>query len=169
MREKRGVSLVEILLATFVTVIVAGAVFSIYPRLFQGVDVSTQKMVAFEAARQAIETLKNADFGTVLYNVSYDPANAEVPIANQFNTGMPNSSRVFYVERMHEAGGALITNSDVSKPCIVNAEVVVCFLVGRRMVGEDTNFNGALDAGEDQDGDLKISSPVRLRTLIMRP
>lgn len=162
---RKGLSLVEILLATLIIVTVAGAVFSLYPQLFQGVDVSSQKMVAFEEARQEIETLRNlnsADFSTLLYNVSYDPANNETPNPRPFNTIMANSSGVYYVEKMHRKDGSLVDN-------LVSVEVLVCFRVGRRMVGEDANFNGGLDAGEDQNGDNKITSPVSLRTLIMRP
>ena len=159
--SKKGVTLVEILVSVFIVSLIAGAALLAFPHLFEGVNVASQKVRAWEAARQEIEILKRADFDAALYNVSYDPTLAETPIANRFTTGVPGTSGVYYVERMYNTGGVQLTD-------LVNVEVVVCLRVGNRTMGEDTNLNGVLDAGEDRTINNRIDSPVMLRTLITR-
>ena len=51
---------------------------------------------------------------------------------------------------------------------LLRVEVVISFKAGRRIIGEDINFNGILDVDEDQDSDNKISSPVSLYTLVLK-
>jgi len=47
--------------------------------------------------------------------------------------------------------------------------VIGSFLSRTRTVGEDVNFNGALDSGEDTNGNTSLDSPAELITLISLP
>ena len=159
--NKRGLTLLEVLISILIISSAIVVMFTVYPNLFEGVNLSLQKMQAWEIVKRQIETLKSTDFAT-LFAVSYDPLGG-VPIANGFVTaGLANSRGVFYVERMRDAGGSVLTD-------LLNLEVVVCFRVGRRIIGEDQDLDGVLDSGEDQNNDNKISSPVTLRTLMLKP
>jgi len=50
---------------------------------------------------------------------------------------------------------------------LLQATVSVCWRQKNRVIGEDKNLNGALDAGEDANGNKIIDSPVELTTLIV--
>jgi len=157
MMNNKALSLMELLVAFFVMALAIGALATIYPGLFTGVTMDTQNLRVWEIARAEIESLKNSDFAT-LYTQAKPPS---LPQANSFSTGSSSISGVYYVEQMFDKNSVLLTD-------LVRLEVVVCFKVGNRMIGEDKNLNGILDTGEDVDGNKKITSPVRLSTLAMK-
>ena len=52
---------------------------------------------------------------------------------------------------------------------VKQATIVVCYKEKPdRVIGEDQNLNGALDGGEDLNGDGRLSSPCEIATFIMR-
>lgn len=165
-RARKALTLVEVLVSVFIVSLVTSAMLMAFPPLFEGINLISQSVQAWEAARREMETLKSSVFDAAFLGanprVFYDPADpaASTPVANPFTpAGVNQATGVYYVERMHNSANALLND-------IVDVEAVVCFKAGRRVVGEDQNLNGVLDAGEDLDHNGKISSPVTLRTLI---
>jgi len=156
--KTKGLSLIEIMVSMVILSLVVGAMFSIYPAIFSGTNVSFQKIRAWEIARTQMEALKTTDFAILLAQ-AYRPWD-QSPILRTFaTTQLPNSSGVYYVRRMRDKTGTILTD-------LVEAESVVCFRAATRSVGEDQNLNSILDSGEDVNSDRKISSPINLRTLI---
>lgn len=167
--KTKGLSLIEIMVSIVILSLVVGAMFSVYPALFGGTDVSFQKIRAWEVARNQMEVLKTADFAILLIQ-AYRPWNQN-PIPNSFNTTaqLPNSSGVYYVRRMRDKTSAILTD-------LLEVETVVCFRATNRTIGEDQNLNSILDANENDNtegvnnpadnGDGRISSQINLRTLI---
>ena len=160
---RKSLTLVEVMVSILIVALGVGAIFLIYPTLFEGVNVTSEKVRVWEVAQRQMEILRNSTFAS-LFAVAYDPS-AEAPIVNAFATGVANSSGVYYVEKMY--GDANNDGFDEVLTDLVRIEVVICFTMGNRVIGEDANLNGILDAGEDQDGDGKISSPITLGTLVM--
>ena len=154
----RGLTLVEVLVAILIITIAAGTLVTIYPGIFVGLNIERHSLRALEIARRQIEVLKGANF-TTLWGVSYTPPQA--PIISTFPTGVVNTTGFFYVQRMLNNAGAVL-------PDLVRVEVLVCYRSDQRVVGEDANLNGLLDAGEDTNLDGIMSSPVSLVTLVMR-
>ena len=63
----------------------------------------------------------------------------------------------------------LCASAPSSDDDVVVAYVTVCFRDSRsHVIGEDLDLDGILDAGEDQDGDSLIDSPVQLATRFAR-
>jgi len=159
---KAALTLIEILIAILIVTLAVGGTFLIYPTLFEGVEINSQKVKAWEIARKEIENLKNSDFEG-LFTVSYDPADGHPQPEVIFRSGDADAplqgSAVYYVEKMRDSSSKLLTD-------LVKLEVVVCFAAGRRIVGEDLNLDGVFSE-EDLDGNGKVSSPVSLHTLVI--
>jgi hypothetical protein len=52
---------------------------------------------------------------------------------------------------------------------IADVTVLVCYRdKGGRVVGEDRDFDGALDAGEDRNGNGGLDSPIMFRSMVAR-
>ena len=169
--KRKALTLVEVLISILIVSIGVGGMFLIYPTLYQGVRVTSQKVRAWEAARQTIEQVKTLDFDTVLFPVSYDVSGGhpqpEIVFTAADHAGDPTNfpldgSAVYYVQQMFDTTPAVLAD-------LVRVEVIVSFRAGNRVVGEDQNLDGILDAGEDTDGSGTLSSSVSLTTLIMRP
>ena len=176
---RNSFTLVEILISLSIAAFLTAAVLSIYPALFQGIDTSAAITTAVEAAKGKIEALKFKGVASIISDSSikkYNPS-SQSPIANKFTdcgncdcslqvnkdnydtcryfgTDKGNYSGVFYVEDWQPSHDILLL------------EVVVCYKAGKRVIGEDQNLNGQLDAGEDVNNDGKITSPVTLKTII---
>ncbi len=171
--KRKGLTLAEVLISILIVSIGVGGMFLIYPTLYQGVRVTSQKVRAWEAARQAIEEIKTYDFDTVLFPVSYDvngghPQPEVLFDATDHATDPANfpldGSAVYYVQQTKgDLGAGPVVNDD-----LVRVVVAVSFRAGNRVVGEDQDLNGILGGGEDTDGDGMLDSPVTLNTLIMQ-
>lgn len=157
--NNKGLSLMEVLIAIFILVAALGALATIYPGIFRGVNLDAQSLKAWQIAQEEIETLKNTSFDT-LYSVSYNPQDA--PTVNAFSTGDVSIKGFYYVQQMLDKDNNVLLD-------LVRLEVVICFRTGNSVVGEDTNLNGVFDAGEDTDSNGKVSSGVRLTTLVFKP
>lgn len=156
--KKRAMTLIEVLVSILIAALLVSAVFSVYPVLFEGVNISSQEMIAWGLARTEMETLKNTGFETLL-SAGYDPQ-TENPKINLFSTAsLANSSGVYYVKKMIDSQGQTLDD-------LLEIEVVVCFKIGNRFIGEDKNLNSSLDGLEDSDSNHRISSPITLRTLV---
>lgn len=66
-----------------------------------------------------------------------------------------------YVNNIHPGTTASTTN-------LLRAKVVICWKDKGGIIGEDKNLNGALDAGEDINGNGEIDSPCQLETVMAR-
>ncbi len=170
---KNGLTLIEIMVSILILALGALVMFMYYPTVFEGVNVSSQTMKAFEIAKQEMEILKSSNFTDVLYSVSYAPE--ETPRINNFTNltkqYLPYSSGVYYVKKMKDTTGNILDD-------LVDVEVVVCFsaTATSRIIGEDQNLDGILQCGwdfgyyycEDINNDAKINSAVTLRTLVLK-
>ncbi len=59
--------------------------------------------------------------------------------------------------------------SDTGYADLERVRLVICFKTRRRVIGEDRNFNGALDTGEDTlISNTRLDSPAELITLIAK-
>ncbi|MFC1599246.1 type II secretion system protein J [Candidatus Omnitrophota bacterium] len=162
---KKSLTLIEVLLSLLIVTLAIGAVFLVYPTVFEGVIISSEKVKAWEETRRQLEVLKNSRFSK-LYAVSYDPQNDD-PVVKVFPVfGITDSSGVYYIEKMYvDTDNDGVFNETAED--LLKIEVIISFKAGRRTLGEDNNFNGILDPGEDQNQDNKISSPVSLHTLVL--
>lgn len=113
-------------------------------------DLASRKTISLEQAQDKLEEILNSNFDTIVT----DYASGATP-GDQFNLTTIS-------------GKGVITASTYATN-VVSVDVVVCFqLRNGRIIGEDKNLNGTLDAGEDANGNGAMDSPVKLSTYIRK-
>ncbi|MCX5694564.1 MAG: hypothetical protein NT014_05540 [Candidatus Omnitrophica bacterium] len=143
-RFKEGFVLLEVLLAT---AIAAFAICGILLMYIVGMDLirsSKNTSIATNAAQGLIEEIR---FTSPLPDVVTKYKGLKFSV-----NGIPSSSGVVYVDD---------TNSD-----FLLVTISVCWRQGNKIIGEDKNLNGELDAGEDTNDNLMIDSPAELVTQV---
>jgi len=142
-RSKKGFVLPEVLLATIIT---AFAVCGILLTYIAGMDLirtSKNASIATSAAQGLMEEIRNTPFPDIVTN--YDHLRFSV-------NSIPSSSGIVYV--------------DDTDPEFLLVTISACWRQGNRLIGEDINLNGVLDAGEDANGNGIIDSTVELVTQV---
>ena len=104
---------------------------------------------ALTDAQSKLEEMRSDTFS----QITTDYSSGGTP-GNTFNLTQGNGKGVIYI--------------DSSNSTLLTITIVVSWQNNqdRRIIGEDLNLNGVLDAGEDTDGNGKLSSPVTLVGLI---
>lgn len=113
-------------------------------------EMAGNKTAAISEAQTKIEQIRTAAYDdiTSLYASGGTPGNI-------FDTTLLPGKGVIYI--------------DSTNPELLEVEVVVCWEDKYdRVIGEDTDLDGVLDAGEDTNGNGQIDSPIRLMTYYTR-
>jgi len=140
----RGFSLPEILLAVAILAFALCGLLAMYSTCFVLMATSKNINIATNAAQGLIEEMRSSSFMRII-----DDYNGLNFIVND----IPSSMGVVYV--------------DDTDPELLQVTISVCWKQGNRIIGEDTNLNGVLDAGEDKSPYNRIiDSPVELVTRV---
>jgi prepilin-type N-terminal cleavage/methylation domain-containing protein len=153
----KGFSLLEVLVAILIVAASIGGLAALYPGIYTGVNEDMLNLRAWESCQRYLETYKNSNFANLL-NVATLPG--QTP-STQTILGDGKTSAVYYAEKMKDKTNNVLDD-------IVSLRVVVCYKFGNRVLGEDSNLNGALNSGEDVDGHAGLDSPITLRTLVYK-
>lgn len=146
-RHNSGLTLLELIIATAILVVAISGLLAIFIGLFSMNEGARKLTLATTAAQDKMEEIRNSDYAALYtaYNgTSFNP--------DGFATA--------------EAKGAVsIDNTD---PDLLKVHISVSWKErSNKIVGEDKNLNGALDSGEDLNGDGKLSSPAEIVTLMV--
>ena len=107
-------------------------------------ELGRNSQLALSAINSEIEDIKNTDFNTIV--ATYDNATFSAP------AGLTGIGKVYI---------------DDSNPELFVVKVLFCWRQSnRRIIGEDTNLNGTLDAGEDKNANNQLDSYVQVQTQI---
>jgi hypothetical protein len=156
--KRKSLTLAEIMISVFIIAVGVGAIFTVYPPLFEGVEVTFQTMRAWGGCRKEIEILKNTDFAT-LWTQAAIPGSPNPQI---FAINLPNMSGVYYVDKIYDTTiSAYLTDA-------LMITVVVSAKAKNRVVGEDQNLNGLLDGAEDTNNNAVLDSPISLTTMVIK-
>ena len=140
---KKGFALPEMLLAAFIASFALCGILLTYITCMDSIRTSKSASIATGAAQGLIEEIRSAPFPQIVTN--YDRLGFIV-------NGITNSRGIVYV--------------DDSDPEFLQVTVSVCWRQANRIIGEDLNLNGALDVGEDTNGNNIIDSTVELVTQV---
>ena len=142
-----GFTLIELLAAiTILTICLSGLLLSYANMLFIS-DLARDMTLANTAARSIIEDIKRVDFDQI-------PAlNGSTSTIN----GFANNDAIMRTEVFNTAYNGLL-----------RVRVVAFFRSRGRLIGEDTDLDGAMDIGEDANNNNRLDSPVEIVTLIAR-
>ena len=139
----KGFSLAELLVTVgiLVTVIVILLQLFIYNSVLA--ELSGNMGYALSDAQSKLEEIRNSDYSVITTNY----ASGGTP-GNTFTLSQGQGRGVIYI--------------DSSNSSLLKVTVVICWRnKDGRVIGEDTDLDGVLDAGEDLDGDGQISSKAR--------
>jgi type II secretory pathway pseudopilin PulG len=142
-RLKKGFVLPEVILATAIAAFVICGLLFTYVAGMDLIRTSKNASIATSAAQGLIEEIRNTPFPDIVTN--YNLLKFSV-------NGITSSSGVVYV--------------DDTDPEFLLVTVSVCWRQGNRIIGEDLNLNGELEAGEDTNGNGIIDSTVELVTQV---
>lgn len=191
-RKRKGFTLVEVMFSAGILVFVILSFMRGFIYFVAAGESAENKVKAIVEAQNKIEEIRNASFDDVKdkkyerLNANYDPAGyivEEDDIACQGfidGDGKCDGYGSFVFVGGTGSGFIYIDNTD---PELLEIEVVMSWVSKkgipipnvvveadkqkyRRVVGEDQNLNGVLDAGEDVNGNGKIDSSIVLKTLL---
>ncbi len=144
-RSRRGgFTLLETILAAGILVFALCSIAATFITCYTLDETSKNINIATNAAESLMEQIRCDSFAQIVgdYSGLVFAVNA-----------IPLSKGVVYV--------------DDTNPELLIVTISVCWKQGAsRVIGEDTNLNGVLDAGEDKNGNGIIDSPVELITMI---
>ncbi len=138
-QSRSGFSLAELMVASVFLIFALMAVILGYLKCMELNDLSRNSSFAIKAVKSRMETIKNTAF------------NQLVPTYHNVT---------FTVNNLTGQGVSYVDSSD---PILYKISVVYCWRQkSGRVIGEDKDLDGVLDAGEDLNGDGRISSIVEL-------
>ena len=147
---KKGFTLTEMLLAVLITSFALCGIFLTYITCMDLIRISKNASIATSAAQGLIEEIRSTPFPIIANTPLENPPGFKN--LNFIVNGIPSSRGIVYV--------------DDTNPEFLRVTVSVCWQQGNKIVGEDLNLNGILDAGEDTNGNGIIDSTVELVTQV---
>ncbi|RKY38479.1 MAG: hypothetical protein DRP75_04445 [Candidatus Omnitrophota bacterium] len=145
--KERGITLIEVIFATTLLLALLAGLLSLVLYCSNLQETSRNISIALNEARAKIEEIKSTTFSQIVSDY-----NAKV-----FSLSSLPGPGVMRTEASYVSG---------SGNNLIDVRVVVCWKEKGRVIGEDSNLNGVLDAGEDSNGNGRLDSPVELSTSI---
>ena len=148
--SREGFSLVEVICTVGILAVVLVGLLELFIYTSALAEMSGNLTVALNAAQGKMEEIRNHSFSLI----TTDYASGGSP-GNTFDVSQPTGKGVIYVDS---------SNSDLLK-----IKIVVSWRNKKnRIIGEDINLNGSLDAGEDLDGNGQLDSLASIESLIAK-
>lgn len=148
LRSSRGFTLIELLVTVGILAFGLCGLLLTYVNMLVLSDLSRSYTMATSALQDKMEDIKKVAFDSLsaLHDTAFDidgfAAGAAKGRIEVYDTGYVDLKRV---------------------------RLVVCLTSRRRVIGEDSNFNGTLDAGEDtMIVNTRLDSPIELITLMAK-
>jgi len=141
----RGFTLMELMIAALILAIVLVGLLASYLACMQLAEIARNTSIAMNSVRARSEQIEEHTFD----NIKADYDNATFVLANL------NGMGVSYV--------------DDTDPDLLLITVTVCWQQQRgRVIGEDSDLDGTLDAGEDANTNGMLDSVAQIKTYIAR-
>jgi type II secretory pathway pseudopilin PulG len=146
--HQKGSFLIELLIAIVILVIVLVGYLQLFISCFGLSETSRRLTFAISQTQGKLEEIRNHNFSTIVvdYGLGGNPGNT-------FSLIPLNGEGVIYINN--------------TNPHLLTVEIAASIQdKGNRVIGEDADYNGILDAGEDTNGNGKLDSPVSLISMI---
>ncbi len=143
-----GYSLAEILITSAALIIVIAGLIQLFIYGSRLSDLSRAMSFAITEAQAKMEEIRNSTYTTITANY----ASGGSP-GNTFTMTQGNGRGIIYIDS---------TNAN-----LLQIDIVVSFsLPSGRVIGEDLDLDGNLDAGEDTNGNGRLDSPATIVSLL---
>ncbi|MBU4312687.1 MAG: prepilin-type N-terminal cleavage/methylation domain-containing protein [Candidatus Omnitrophica bacterium] len=147
-KHNSGFTLLEMMIGAMILIVALVGIIAAYTGCFTLNETARNLTIAINGCQEKLEEIRNESFGQIFAN--YNSTTFEV-------AGLSNSDSEGVVE---------VNNTN---PDLLRISVTICWQQkGDRIFGEDSDLDGALDAGEDVNGNDQLDSPAKLVTLIAR-
>lgn len=148
MLRKKGFTLVEILVSTAIMAIAITSTLQILMYLLQMNEANQVSVACMNRVQGIMDEIKRVNYDDiVLYN-----------------------GDTFTVDELTARGirhrGVIYVN-EIEASFLSDVKVVISWENRSRIIGEDRNFNGALDGGEDLNGNGQIDSPIMIESTLV--
>ena len=148
--SKSGFTLVEVLVTAGVVVVVLTGLMQLFIYCRALADMAANTAFAVTEAQDKMEEIRNTSYDLITTNY----VSGGTP-GNIFSLGAHGAVGSIYIDS---------SNSD-----LLRVDVSVGWRnINGRVIGEDLDLDGDIDAGEDVNGNSKLDSPVMLSTSIAR-
>ena len=142
--SNNGYSLAEVMIAAAILIVVIAGLIQLFVYTSALSDISKDTTTAVNEAQSKLEEIRNSNYAAITTNY----ASGGTP-GNTFTPSAVTGKGIIYI--------------DSSNSNLLVIEVDVSFRTRKgRVIGEDLDLDGVLDAGEDIDGNGHLDSPVKL-------
>ena len=156
-RKKTGFTLIEVVIAMLVVFVAVIGLLAAYASSFELVETARNTTYALNEAQEKIEELRGHTF-TDIYTYYTTPPNDRFDVDGISATDGEGSIEI--INDGSDPQGLTSAN-------LLQVTVTVCWSQrSGRIIGEDTDLDGELDAGEDANGNGIMDSPVMLVTYV---
>ncbi|HOY09200.1 MAG TPA: hypothetical protein PLB05_03890 [Candidatus Omnitrophota bacterium] len=150
LHDNRGISLLEILICAGILVIILTGMFRLFIYSAELNDMSRNVTVVMSEVQGRMEAIRNHNFNLITTDYIFG--------------GTPGDTF-----NLSQVTGIGVITMDASNTKLLKIRIVACWRnQNGRVIGEDKNLNGTLDAGEDLDGNGLIDSPAVIESYVAR-
>ncbi|MBU1086987.1 MAG: type II secretion system GspH family protein [Candidatus Omnitrophica bacterium] len=149
MRRKKGFTLVEVLVSTAIMAIAITSTLQILMYLLQMNESNQNSVTCMNTVQGYMDEMKNVLYDDIVGNYN----GLQFTVDDLTNRGVRHSGIIYAAE--------------IQPPFLTDVKVVICWENRNRIIGEDTNLNGSLDAGEDKNGNGMIDSPTMIEGTVL--
>lgn len=153
MKKSSGFTLIEVLITTLFLTVALLSTLGLFAYSLSSADTSRNSTIAQYEVEGKIEEVCASDYSVI--KTTYTNAGAVKNTVFNLINDLGGKGVVI----AQEVPGA--TNG------LIRVKVAVCYRQGQRIVGEDTNLNGILDAGEDANANNEIDSPYAIERVVV--
>jgi prepilin-type N-terminal cleavage/methylation domain-containing protein len=148
MQRKKGFTLVEILVSTAIMAIAITSTLQILMYLLQMNEANQVSVSCMNRVQGIMDEIKRVTYDDIiLYN-------GDTFTVDELTTRGIRHLGIIYV-------------NEIEPSFLTDVKVVICWENKTRIIGEDRNFNGSLDGGEDLNGNGQIDSPITIESTIV--
>jgi len=152
-KNNSGFTLIEVLITSAIMVVALVSTLGLFGYLLSAAGGDRSFTIAEYEAERQMETILAIPYSDAKTTYTNNGA-LKVPPFTFDITGLSGKGVVYANELPGTAGG------------LMRVKVVVCYRDKDRVIGEDTNFNGILDGGEDANGNGELDSPCQIETVL---
>lgn len=166
--------MLELMIAAAVLVVVLLGLLGVFTGCFGLNETAKNLTIAINGAQQKLEEIRNHDFAQIPTDYAaggtpgnlFDPGGEDDNLNGILDAGEDDNANGVLDSPLN-GGGVVFVSAFGGSFDLLQIRIVVSWMQkGGRYVGEDENFNGIMDAGEDVNGNNMLDSPAQITTLM---